>query len=311
MKIIFLLAAVIAAMVLWTRSLSRKAVRTVPPAGRFAPVKGGTIHFVEAGPKQAQTLVMIHGLTGNLQHFTYALTDLLAQDFHVIALDRPGNGYSTRDHDDMAALDIQARMIWEFLDTRGVTRPVLVGHSLGGAVALQMALLRPNGPSALALLAPATQPQEAVPEVFRPLQLRRPWTRRALAHTLAVPATKFTRSRVLNMVFAPEPVPPAFNTRGGGALALRPETFIAASSDLMAVSGTMEDLHDLYTRGLPPGAILFGTDDAILSPDHQGMPMAQYGLPTELLPGRGHMLPLTAPAECADFIRRTTAKAGL
>ncbi|SFM58178.1 alpha/beta fold hydrolase [Shimia aestuarii] len=302
--------ALIASLAVWTRALSRAAETAQPPTGAFQPVTGGTIHYVEAGPKEAQPIVLIHGLAGNLHHFTYAMVDILAKSHHVIALDRPGSGYSTRVDDGQATLEAQATMIWEFLDRQGITNPVLVGHSLGGAVALAMTLERPDAPAALALLCPATQPQAGIPDVFRPLHLKWRGMRRVLAHTLVVPMTRLTRRRMLQEIFAPDPVPTDFETRGGGPLALRPETFISASADLMATRESVSHLTERYATDLRvPGAILFAEDDAILSPDHHGTPMAAFGFDTTLLPGHGHMIPLTAPEACAEFILQTAAKA--
>lgn len=295
----------VALLVVWTRVLWRKAEAEIPPAGSFCPVEGGEIHFVEAGPKEAQTLVLIHGLSGQLQHFDYGMADELSRDFRVIALDRPGCGYSTRDHDDLAALPDQARMIWACLDQLNVENPVLVGHSLGGAVSLTMALERPDGAKALALICPATQSQDDAPDVFKGLRVRTPLMRRVIGHVLAVPTAYLTTRKVLDLVFAPERWPDDFLTRGGALLGYRPEAFVSASADLVAMENAMPQQVARYANELKtPGAILFGADDAVLSPDLHGQGMAEFGLPCDLLPGSGHMIPITAPAECCEFVRR-------
>lgn len=123
-------------------------------AGRVVLVDGGSIHYVEQGPKDGTPVVLIHGLSGQLQHFTYGLSELLAKDFRVIAIDRPGCGYSTRENDEFSCPEAQGRMINEALDMLNVEKPILVGHSLGGSVALAMALDRPDQIGALALICP-------------------------------------------------------------------------------------------------------------------------------------------------------------
>jgi pimeloyl-ACP methyl ester carboxylesterase len=306
--ILALLLVAILALVLRTRALAAQAERQVPQAGQVAPVPGGAIHFVELGPEGAPPLVLIHGLSGQLQHFTYALAGLLAQEFRVIALDRPGCGYSRRDSDDLASLPEQARMIGAFLDARGIESPVLVGHSLGGAVALALALDRPGKIAALALLCPLTRPVTETPPVFKGLMVTSPGLRRLIGHTLAVPLAHATRDRVLAEVFAPEPAPGDFLTRAGGALGFRPQAFIAASADLI---GQMRSLPAQAARHgdlAVPGGVLFGAEDPILAPETQGAAMRAHGLDFETLPGRGHMIPITAPGDCADFIRRMAAK---
>ena len=80
--------------VLATRRIAADAERRVPPAGSFVTIDGNRIHYVEAG--QGPPILFLHGLGGQLLHFRATLFDELSRDFRVIALDRPGSGYSTR-----------------------------------------------------------------------------------------------------------------------------------------------------------------------------------------------------------------------
>lgn len=302
--LIAMMVAVLVFMNIWTRRLTRQGRKAVPQPGQIAPVRGGTIHYVEKGDPAAQTIVMIHGLAGQLQHFTYALVDKLAEDFHVIAIDRPGCGYSTRYSAKSGELPVQARMIDEFLQSKGVTQTVLVGHSLGGAVSLAMALHQPDRVAALALLAPLTHTLPETPAVFKPLEIRTGWLRNLIGHTLAVPIAAKTAPYTLTAVFEPEPAPDDFLDRAGGALGLRPSAFITASQDVAGVEASIQAQCARYSDLRTPGGILFGAEDAILSPALHGSPMAEFGLNTEMLERVGHMLPITQPETCANFIRR-------
>ncbi len=301
-------AALLAASHLKTRRLARRAETLVPPIGQLQPVPGGLIHYVEMGPIEAPPLVLIHGLSGQLQHFTYALADLLAPDFRLIILDRPGCGYSTRDHDHLAVLPEQARMIQAFLDIRNIEQPILCGHSLGGAIALAMALDAPEKIRGLALLAPLTHPV-ADAGSFKGLIVHSAMMRRLMAQTVAIPAAQRTAAELLQQVFGPNPCPEDFLIRAGGALGLRPKSFIAASADATLASGGIAEQSTRYASELnTPGAVLFGEADAVLSPQANGASMAPYGLPCETESGQGHMLPITAPRRCNQFIRDTFAK---
>ncbi|TMV07545.1 alpha/beta fold hydrolase [Ruegeria sediminis] len=302
-----LTAAILAGFHLQTRRLTKQGAELVPQIGKVQPVAGGAIHYVEAGDPERQTLVLIHGLSGQLQHYTYALMPELSRDFHVLALDRSGCGYSVRDSAELGALTEQARMIREFLDAQGVTNPVLVGHSLGGAVALAMALDCPHKTAALALLSPLTHPTPGTPPAFKALEIRTGWLRNLIGHTLAVPMARKTAPQVLKAVFAPEPIPTDFLERAGGALGLRPSAFITASQDVVAANAGIGPLAARYPQLAVGGAILFGAEDPIVSPASQGLPMRAYGLEVEQLAGRGHMIPITAPDDCAAFIRKVAA----
>lgn len=291
-------------MNLWTRRLTRQGFETVPQLGDIVAVQGGSIHYVEQGDPDRQTIVMIHGLAGQLQHFTYALMEKLADDYHVIALDRPGCGYSTRDTAELGRLPEQARMIDEFLAIKGVSDAVLVGHSLGGAVSLAMVLDYPDRVAALALLAPLTHKVPETPVVFKPMEIRTAWLRNLVGHTMAVPMAAKTGPHALNVVFGPETAPADFLDRAGGALGLRPSAFVTASQDLVGIDESIDGQSARYPELKIPGGVLYGAQDAILSPAQQGAPMAEFGLSYEEIEGLGHMIPITAPDTCAAFIRR-------
>ena len=70
-----------------------KIERAVPPLGTIIDLDGERMHYVDRG--SGPPIVMIHGLAGNLRNYTYALVDRLTNDFRVIAVDRPGSGYSS------------------------------------------------------------------------------------------------------------------------------------------------------------------------------------------------------------------------
>ena len=292
-----------------TRSLARRAEAMVPQAGRIVPVRGGAIHYVESGPDDAPPLVLIHGISGQLQHFTYAVADLLNEDFRVISIDRPGCGYSRRDKDELAALPEQARMIGEFLDIMGIEKPLIAGHSLGGAITLAIALDRPDKTEAIALIAPATQMQDEVDPIFKGLEIRSPFMRRLIGNTIAVPAAKASAAQVLAHAFRPEQPVEDFMTRAGAALGLRPKSFITGSCDLVTLESAMPKQVVRYEKLKVKGGILYGTEDAVLNPDLHGRSMMRYGLVYEELEGRGHMLPITAPEDCAKLIRRMAERA--
>jgi pimeloyl-ACP methyl ester carboxylesterase len=116
---------------------------------------------------------MLHGLSGNLRNF-YGLIDKLAATCRVVVVDRPGSGYSRMVSVEHPALRAQARIIARFLQERRLDRPVLVGHSLGGALSLALALDHPGCVSALRLISTLSQVERVPPAVFKALDIRSP-----------------------------------------------------------------------------------------------------------------------------------------
>ena len=110
--------------------------------------------------------IFVHGLGAQLLQFRHPLFDRLG-GYRLIALDRPGSGYSVRARGASARLTEQARVIRRFIETLGLEKPLLVGHSLGGMVALATALDHPRAISGIALLAPLTRYQDTLAPIHR------------------------------------------------------------------------------------------------------------------------------------------------
>ncbi|WP_088280223.1 alpha/beta fold hydrolase [Ideonella sp. A 288] len=299
--VLIVLAAGVGGLWLFTFATARRVEAMLPPQGRFVDVPGARLHVVERG--QGRPLLLIHGLAGQLCHFTYAVVDLLATRYRVIAVDRPGSGYSVRLPGASGALYAQADAMAALIDTLQLERPVVVGHSLGGALALALAQRHPGRVSALALVAPLTHTPKDLSPAFSGLAITRPWLRHLVAWTVALPATIAQRDTILGLVFGPEAVPSDFATRGGGLLGVRPSHFVAASTDLAAVMQDLPTIESRYPTMQLPVGVLYGRGDRVLDPTTQGQGLVDRlpGARLDLVDG-GHMLPITAPARTAAFI---------
>ena len=97
----------------------------------------------------ARELVLLHGQPGSPADWQLVTGRLPAQ-LHAVAADRPGYASSRLPAGGFAA---NARAVLDDLDSRGITRAVLVGHSYGGGVALSAASLAPGRVAAVVLLA--------------------------------------------------------------------------------------------------------------------------------------------------------------
>lgn len=300
-----LLGGALAAFAAWTAARVEKAV---PPIGSFIEVDGTRLHYLDEG--EGQPIVLVHGLAAQMQHLTYGLREALKGKYRVIFVDRPGSGYSERRPGASARLPAQGDMIAALIRKLGLQRPLVVGHSLGGAVALATALDHPDCVGALALVAPLTRSQEDVPEALSRLAVPSPARRQLVAWTLAVPMTIIGGPASLAQVFAPDPIPADFGIRGGGLLGVRPKAFYAASSDMVAVIDDLDDMAARYPGLRMPVGILYGTADRILNLEVQGKPMVDLvpGLVLDVVENGGHMLPITATERTVRFIEQMAGR---
>jgi pimeloyl-ACP methyl ester carboxylesterase len=303
------LCLVLGYFLLATRHLAAEAERSVPRAGPVVPIAGNGLHFVEAG--RGPPILFLHGLGGQLHHFRHTLFDRLSGDFRLVALDRPGSGYSTRAHGSTGQLTEQAALISRFIDEMGLGKPLVVGHSLGGAVALALALDHPGQVSGLVLISPLTHLRDSLPPEFRALYIRSALKRKLLAHTIAVPMALKYAPATLDFVFGPQTAPKDYIVGGGGLLGLRPSHYEATVMDLVAIEQDLGRLEARYEALDIPVGILFGTADRVLSPEEHGKPLAGRVRDFELnlLDGIGHMPQFVAADEVEAFIRRIAAKA--
>lgn len=306
-----LIAVLLLALVLaWQFSvaIAKKAAAAIPANGRFTEVFGGRIHWTDQG--EGPPIVMIHGLAGNLHNFGYAMVGRLAQDFRVIAIDRPGCGWSERSGDERARISEQARMIAEMLEKEGIGPAVLVGHSLGGAVSLTLALNHPERVKALALVSALIQAPSQPAEAFSGIDIANPVMRRLVANTLAVPLSIRNGEKTLALIFGPDAPPKDFRTRGGGLLSLRPDAFYAAATDLQCVPYDMDGITARIGDIKVPVGLFYGTDDRILSAADQ-MAVLRQALPDadiETLDGGGHMPLVIVPERVEVFVRRIAGR---
>jgi pyruvate dehydrogenase E2 component (dihydrolipoamide acetyltransferase) len=131
---------------------------------RTAEVDGRRLRYLERAPEEAagDPVVLLHGFGGDLNNWLFN-TDKLAERRRVYALDLPGHGESSKD---VGAGDLAgfAAALGGFLDQVGAGRSHLVGHSMGGAVALAYALDRPDRVASLTLVAAAGLGTEINPD---------------------------------------------------------------------------------------------------------------------------------------------------
>jgi pimeloyl-ACP methyl ester carboxylesterase len=303
-----LLVLALAGLAAFTALTARGIEKRLPPPGQFIDIDGMNLHYIDEG--SGPTVVMIHGLAGQHGHFVYALRDVLTEDHRVVILDRPGCGYSTRPPYASATIAAQAQTISRFIAALGLKNPLIVGHSLGGAIALSLAVNHPEQVAGLALLAPLTHKPLHTPQIFRGLAIPSPFARWLVAWTIAVPLSIKNRVSVLAAAFGPQSAPRDYATRGRGALNLRPRSFINACRDFMAIHEEQADLTAGYSGIKVPVGVLYGTADRILDPaEHQAALTAKLPLAEcELIEGAGHMIPISSADRCAQFIARVAQR---
>lgn len=287
--------------------LRRRAEKRFPPAGRFVSVAGVRLHYVRRGA--GFPVVLLHGSDGFWQDYAEVLQAAGNGTFDFIAFDRPGHGYSDAPKSGDSSLSAQAAVLYEALNSLGLTRYLLTGHSWGGTLALQFALDYPQRAAGLVLVNPWVSPTHDAPP-------RLLYAARFAGRNLAFAALNLTllKRRLLadnlRAAFFPADVPAAY-TEMALALWQRSPMMAGVFLDENAIAWReMPALSKRYPEITAPVIILAGESDRVVSPAHHAKWLAARVSGAELLmlPNEGHEIPQTNPAAVLEAIRTCAAR---
>lgn len=292
------LALLLAGLKLYTDARVRRAEARYPPAGAFVEVDGLRLHAVSRGT--GRPVVMIHGDGGSTYDWTTSIFDRVARRYHAIAFDRPGFGYSQRPADEGGSPFVQARLIHQALEELAVERPVLVGHSRGGNVALAYAMAYPDQLTGVVTLAAAPYGGEIA---LHNRLLTVPVLGSLLAHTVYVPFGRGAVEAGLDAAFAPEgPAPPDY-VDVYAAYELRPGQLLAHAQDQMRGKAAVDDMARRYQELSVPLVVVHGTADRNV-PIEQARRLHRAAPSSRLIAvdGAGHELMFLHPDVVTDAI---------
>ncbi|WP_074490622.1 alpha/beta fold hydrolase [Mucilaginibacter polytrichastri] len=143
---------------------------------RYVYLKLGKLrlHYVKMGGDTLPTLFFIHGSPGSWDGYKrYLMDTALLKHFRLIAIDRPGFGYSNFGH--AYHLSEQSQLIYAIIKREENGRPFhLIGHSLGGPVVVKLAEDHPGAYASLTLLAGSISPFDEPTEKWRSIFVHTP-----------------------------------------------------------------------------------------------------------------------------------------
>lgn len=277
-----------------------------PADGRQLDVSGHGVHVLTRGPEEGPAVLLIHGASANAREFTATLAPRLETDMRVLMADRPGHGYSDR-FDGAYSLAAQARQMAGVLDQLAPgQKAVVAGHSFGGAVALRLALDRPDLVSGLVLLAPVTHDwgDGDGGTAWYNFIAANPVSGPAFSQLVPIVGPAQVKNGI-SSVFAPAPAPQTYYETSGLGLFLRPPNFRANAQDMTRLKGELAEQSTRYGELTLPITVFSGSQDRVLSPKlHTARLKKQVPLELVILPDEGHMPHHGEGEAVASAIRR-------
>ncbi len=280
---------------------------------KFLDLHGDRVAYRDEG--SGEVLLLIHGMAGSSDAWR-ELIPRLAKSYRVVAPDLLGHGQSTKPRGDYS---LGAFAVWlrDLLDELGVARATIVGHSLGGGVAMQFIYQHPDYCERVILISSGG----LGPDVGWILRL------------LSAPGAEFVLP-----IIAPTPVLKVGNKIGSwftssgmrapraseiwraySSFADRPtrDAFLRTLRSVVDYRGqAVSALNRLHVRSELPTLAIWGEDDEIIPVEHgHAAQAARPGSWLEVLPGVGHFAHVEAPTEVAeiidDFMKATKQNVGL
>ena len=244
------------------------------------PTDNGIYYFLSSRPGNPYPpLVLIHGAGGSHLSWGPELRRLAGQD--IYALDLPGHGKSEGYGEQR--LSEYAKSIEAWMDAIGLHRAVFVGHSMGGGIAIELALRSPHRAAALVLVSSgATLP-----------------VREDLLEYASNPSTFPSALEIIgDLAFSPESNPRLAELTTRRLAEVRPSVL---HNDYLACAAY--DASGSVTKITRPALVICGADDR-LTPLRHSQLLANRIQNAELrvVPGAGHMVTLEKPGELAEIV---------
>lgn len=265
-------------------SVTESGAETLKP--QTTEIGGRRMRYLKMGEDESTPVVLIHGFGGDLNSWLFT-QPALAQAHPVYAIDLPGHGGSSKQvgSGDLAFL---ASAAFELMNALELGSAHLVGHSLGGATAFELALRHPEHVKSLTLIAPVgfgpeinMQYVEGFMRASRPRQLR-PFVEQLFANPALV------GRKMLDDIVSYK--------RLDGAM----EALSTIAGKVFKDGRQVVDLAPRLADLAVPLQIIWGEGDRIIPAAHiNGLPAS---VRVHLIPGAGHMVHMEKAQEVNELI---------
>jgi len=253
---------------------------------------GARVALRQCGKGAGPTIVLLHGIVSAAASWLH-VARLLAHTHHVVAWDAPGYGHSTALPAPAPVASDYAEHLHDVLQTFGVERCTVVGHSLGALMACALALLHPERVDRVVLISPARGYAGSPEEAAR--------VKRQRLDALQAQGVSGIAARIDERLLS-------------SAASQEARDWVrwnAARLHLQGYRQAVEMLCGSALAPLPAGMpveVHCGDMDVVTSPSQCAQLAQSRGVPYHPIPGAGHASPVEQPAYVAALLARAAAQ---
>lgn len=285
---------------------ARRAEQANPPLGSFMEVEGVRLHYLERG--SGPLIVLLHGNGTMVEDWIASgLFDALAQTHRVIAFDRPGFGHSDRPRSSVWTPVAQARLIAAALAAKGEGDAMIVAHSFGTLVAVELGLSHRDIARSLVLIGGYYYPSARL-DVVLAAPPAIPVVGDAIRYTVSPLLGAAMKPAMEAQLFAPAEVTEGWRKEFPFEMTLRPSQIRASAAEAAIMVPAAASVAP-HLEGLTlPVTIIAGAGDKVVSASEQSQRLSGALPQSELLmvERAGHMVHHTASERVIAAILGTT-----
>ena len=308
MSIFVILSLLLGLPYAYTQITINEIENKYPPLGNYKKINNLNIHYTDIGA--GPLVVLLHSQPANERQF-YLLKEQLKKNYRVISIDRPGMGYSEGPKEKTEIrLSLQAKIISKLIKDITQEKPLVVGHSYGGALALAYALNNEDDIKGLILVNTASHAWPS-DKVWLPFKIiSSPLIGNIFANTYAMIYGKSTIEQSANDNFPNNLPSKNYMENVAGELTLRPQNLRSYAFDAINLRNALKEQSKKYHKIKLPITIIAGSNDRVTPNKIHSFQLHQEIKHSSLIKVDGveHSIPELKPGVIEEEIRKMLSK---
>ena len=308
MSIFVILSLLLGLPYAYTQITINEIENKYPPLGNYKKINNLNIHYTDIGA--GPLVVLLHSQPANERQF-YLLKEQLKKNYRVISIDRPGMGYSEGPKEKTEIrLSLQAKIISKLIKDITQEKPLVVGHSYGGALALAYALNNEDDIKGLILVNTASHAWPS-DKVWLPFKIiSSPLIGNIFSNTYAMIYGKSTIEQSANDNFPNNLPSKNYMENVAGELTLRPQNLRSYAFDAINLRNALKEQSKKYYKIKLPITIIAGSNDRVTPNKIHSFQLHQEIKHSSLIKVDGveHSIPELKPGVIEEEIRKMLSK---